>query len=131
MFCRNCDYEMDERAAVCIKCGVRAGEGENYCPNCGAETAENAAFCTRCGVELRKTVPIGEQKSKLAAGLLGIFLGGLGIHNFYLGHIGRGAIQIVLTFFTCGFGAVWGLIEGIMILAGAIKTDAKGIPLKD
>ena len=71
------------------------------------------------------------QKSKMAAGLLGIFLGGWGIHNFYLGNTGRGVIQIVVTLVTCGIGAIWGLIEGIMILCGSINTDANGVPLKD
>lgn len=36
-------------------------------------------------------------KSRLAALLLGIFIGNLGIHNFYLGRIARGVVQCVLT----------------------------------
>ncbi len=72
-----------------------------------------------------------EQKSKLVAALLGIFLGAWGIHNFYLGDTKKGIIQIVVTIVTCGIGGLWGLIEGIMILAGSIKTDANGVPLKD
>ena len=131
MFCRNCANELDSNAAFCVKCGVKAGDGNRYCPNCGAETAENAAVCIKCGVELKKAAASGEQKSKMAAGLLGIFLGGLGIHNFYLGNTGRGVIQIVVTLLTCGVGSVWGLVEGIMILTGAIKTDGKGNPLKE
>lgn len=73
-----------------------------------------------------------EQKSKLAAGLLGIFLGGWGIHRFYLGYTKIGIIQIVVTLVTCGAGALWGLIEGILILCGTtITTDVNGVPLKD
>lgn len=75
------------------------------------------------------TKPAG--KSKMAAGLLGIFLGGWGIHNFYLGYTGKGIAQIFVTLFTCGIGAIWGLIEGIMILTGSINTDAEGNPLVD
>ncbi|SEB76293.1 TM2 domain-containing membrane protein YozV [Paramicrobacterium humi] len=72
-------------------------------------------------------------KSRLAAGLLGIFLGGLGIHRFYLGYAGIGIAQIIVTFVTFGFGALWGFIEGIMILARAqsFLTDAEGRPLRD
>lgn len=73
----------------------------------------------------------GEAKSKIAAGLLGIFLGGLGIHRFYLGYVGIGIAQIIVTLVTCGVGALWGLVEGILILVGKIDTDAEGIPLKD
>ena len=36
-------------------------------------------------------------QSKLAAGLLGIFLGGLGVHNFYLGNTGKAVAQLLLT----------------------------------
>ncbi len=75
------------------------------------------------------------QKSKLAAGLLGIFLGSLGVHNFYLGYTGKAIAQLLISLLTCGFGAVasgiWGLVEGILILTGSITKDAKGIPLKD
>ncbi len=130
MFCRNCASELDPSAAVCIKCGVKVGEGVHYCPNCGSETLPNAAVCTKCGVDLSKAGPAGEQKSKLVAGLLGVFLGGLGIHNFYLGNTGRGVAQIALSF-CFGIGAIWGFIEGIMILTGHINKDAKGIPLKE
>jgi TM2 domain-containing membrane protein YozV len=72
-------------------------------------------------------------KSKIAAGLLGIFLGGFGIHRFYLGYTTIGIIQIVVTVLTCGLGAIWGLVEGIMILTGAeqFRTDAEGRPLRD
>lgn len=130
MYCRNCANPLDPNAAVCTKCGVKVGGGFRYCPNCGNETDPNAAVCTKCGVALSAPVPAGEQKSKMTAGLLGIFLGGLGIHNFYLGYTGKAIAQIVLSL-CFGIGAIWGLVEGIMILTGSIKTDANGVPLKD
>ncbi|HEY4315511.1 MAG TPA: NINE protein, partial [Actinomycetes bacterium] len=72
-------------------------------------------------------------KSKVAAGLLGILLGGFGAHRFYLGYTSIGIIQIVVTILTCGIGSLWGLIEGILYLVGANgwTTDASGRPLKD
>jgi hypothetical protein len=71
-------------------------------------------------------------KSKLAAGLLGVLLGGWGVHRFYLGYVGIGIAQIVVTLATCGAGALWGFIEGILILTGKnITTDADGRPLQD
>jgi TM2 domain-containing membrane protein YozV len=64
---------------------------------------------------------------------LGIFLGGLGVHRFYLGYNGIGLIQLLLALLSCGFGlivtCVWGLVEGILILAGKIDRDANGQPL--
>ena len=59
---------------------------------------------------------------KLISGLLGILLGGLGVHKFYLGYTKEGIIQIVITICTCGFGSVLGLIEGILYLT---KSDAE------
>jgi TM2 domain-containing membrane protein YozV len=73
-----------------------------------------------------------QRKSKLAAGLLGVLLGGLGVHRFYLGYVGIGVAQILVTCITCGLGWIWGFIEGILILVGTtITTDADGRPLKD
>ncbi|MGJ8642630.1 MAG: TM2 domain-containing protein [Luteolibacter sp.] len=62
-----------------------------------------------------------EQKDKkLVAGLLGILLGGFGVHKFFLGYTKEGIIQIVLTVLTCGIGSLVGLIEGILYLT---KSD--------
>ena len=71
------------------------------------------------------------QKSKLIAGILGVTLGAFGVHNFYLGKKDIGIIQIVVTVLTCGIGALWGTIEGIMIFAGVESRcrDANGVPL--
>ena len=74
-----------------------------------------------------------QAKSKLAAGLLGIFLGGFGVHRFYLGYTKIGIIQIIVTIFTCGIGSLWGFVEGILYLVGSngYTTDATGRPLRD
>lgn len=71
--------------------------------------------------------------SRLLAGLMGIFLGGFGVHRFLLGYTAIGVVQIVVTILTCGAGHLWGLIEGIMILAKAepFTRDAQGRPLTD
>jgi hypothetical protein len=50
---------------------------------------------------------------KMPAGLLGIFLGAWGVHQFYLGDSKKGIIRIVVTLVTCGIGEIWGFIEGI------------------
>lgn len=76
----------------------------------------------------------GEQgQSRLLVGLLGIFVGGWGVHRFLMGYTTIGIIQIVVTLVTCGFGALWGLVEGIMVLARSeqFQRDAHGRPLTD
>lgn len=136
MFCKNCGNNMDPNAAICVRCGCARGVGQAFCPNCGAPTYAGAAVCTNCGCGLVMAPP-ADAKSKLAAGLLGILLGGLGIHNFYLGYTGKGVAQLLISLVgsLVAIGplvaGIWGLIEGIMILTGSINTDAKGVPLKD
>ena len=129
MFCRNCGNSMDPNAVVCVKCGVPVGKGVSFCPNCGAETNPEATFCTKCGYSLGSVAVTGN-KSKLTAGLLGIFLGSLGIHNFYLGYTKKAVLQLILSLVTCGIAGLWGFIEGILILCDTtITTDADGKPL--
>ena len=137
MYCRNCGNEMNDEAVVCVKCGVPAGKGTSYCPHCGAEVNPDAVMCVACGTKFAEPEPEMSDKSKLAAGLLGIFLGGLGIHNFYLGYTGKAIVQLLLGtvgILACGIGpaasSIWGLIEGIFILCDNITTDSEGKKLK-
>lgn len=62
-------------------------------------------------------------KSKTTAGVLGLVFGALGAHNFYLGKTGRGVAQLLITLLTGGalapISAIWGLVEGICILASS------------
>lgn len=111
-----------------------------FCSHCGAKLEDEAYVCVKCGVKVHndeeKKVNI-EGKSKLCAGLLGIFLGTLGIHNFYLGYTNKGVTQLLLS--TVGacliigpvISGIWALVEAIQIFTGAISVDANGVPLKD
>lgn len=77
----------------------------------------------------------GQQKSKVTAAVLGILLGVFGVHNFYLGYTGKAVAQLLITLLSCGWlfivSAIWGFIEGVMILSGGINKDGRGIPLKE
>ena len=72
-------------------------------------------------------------KQWVLALVLAFFLGGFGVHNFYLGYTTRGIIQLVLTITLVGapISAIWALIEFIMIImrSGAYGYDASGQPL--
>lgn len=138
MYCKNCGTELNNNAAVCLTCGCAVGTGTNHCSNCGAATAPNAVVCTSCGVALNvNNAPAGgsSAKSKTTAGLLAIFLGTLGIHNFYLGYTQKAVIQLIVSIvgsFLFGLGAIavwiWAIVEAVQIFQGKI-TDAKGLPL--
>jgi hypothetical protein len=70
-------------------------------------------------------VPLSD-KSKVAAGLLQLFLGNLGVGRFYTGHTGIAVAQLL----TCGGCGIWSLIDGIIILVNG-GTDAEGRKLRD
>src|SRR5215203_2608407 len=57
---------------------------------------------------------------KMMCGILGIVLGGFGIHRFLLGDTTGGILRIVIFVVTCGAGGLIGLIEGILYLT---KSD--------
>ena len=119
-YCTSCGSQMEEISKFCQKCG--SPQDDNELVNSGNSKSTNVTGSVNNGTGSR---------SKIAAGLLGVFLGGWGIHNFYLGYTTKGVIQIVVTIITCGIGAIWGFIEGILILVGSINTDADGNPLTD
>ncbi len=85
-------------------------------------------------------------KSRLATSLLAYFLGTLGVHNFYLGHIVRGVVKLVLGIIgwivliaafaplilesikndgTIGDGAIVSIISGLVV--GSICLSISGV----
>ena len=92
------------------------------CKNCGKEIPEDANVCPYCGISQNvEGVQYAPDRNKLAAGLLAIFLGTLGVHKFYLGYKKEGIIMLLVTVLTFGIGAkavgVIALIEGIIYLS--------------
>lgn len=77
----------------CSKCGKEMPEGARFCPGCGGlATVGNAA--TAPDGSCRRQDP---GKSRISYVLLGIFLGCLGVHNFYAGYTGRAVTQLLIT----------------------------------
>jgi TM2 domain-containing membrane protein YozV/RNA polymerase subunit RPABC4/transcription elongation factor Spt4 len=127
MFCRNCGKEVHPQAVACPACGVPPLLESKFCPNCGVATQPNQAMCTSCGTALVKAAATGE-KSKVAAGLLAIFLGSLGIHKFYLGYSTAGVIMLLLSLVAgcVTFGVVTGIVATIALIEGILyltKSD--------
>ena len=120
-------------AKFCTHCGSELVGSKNFCASCGASVTDNVETAKEQSTAKEQTTT--QAKSKIAAGLLGIFLGGFGVHNFYLGYTGKAVAQLLITVLSCGIlsvvSSVWGLIEGIMILTGSITTDANGNALQE
>jgi len=94
---------------------------EKFCSECGAIIKAKAEICPKCGVRqmpapvsvnLGATAPNG--KSKIAAALLAFFLGGLGVHKFYLGQVGWGIVY--LLFCWTFIPAIVAFVEFILLL---------------
>ena len=64
-------------------------------------------------------------KTRVIFVLRGIFLGALGLHNFYAGYVKKGAMQLCITLLSCFYGAAiswpWAIIE-----ICAVNKDAEG-----
>lgn len=118
--CKNCGekYITDE-AVICVHCHAPRGMGQNFCPFCGKQLPPGAGVCMNCGVDIEQYgQPVGK-KSKVAAGLLGIFLGCYGAHNFYLGYKRKAFTQLGIT-----AGSI--IIYFISIFALAIPGNMEG-----
>jgi len=82
----------------------------NYCPNCG-KGVENMQYCSNCGTSLQTDYSHSNpSKSKLTALLLCLFVGGLGIHRFYVGKSGTGILMLLCTVPSFLF---WGYITSV------------------
>jgi TM2 domain-containing membrane protein YozV len=109
-----------------------------FCKHFGKEVSDVAVVCLGCGAAVAPaiaTTALRNQKQLWVFIALGILLGGLGIHNFYAGYIGRGAKQLVASIIGVALlgvliGSLIILGVGISILMDLIKTrkDASGTP---
>jgi len=81
------------------------------------------------GVDPVSGLPYSD-KSKIIAGILQLVLGCFGAGRFYTGHTMIAVAQIAVSWLTCGVGALWPFIDGIMMLVGKVN-DPQGRPLRD
>lgn len=124
---------------VCPQCGAPLDPGATECRFCGEKIATQQAAQQVNSAQPQPQVvyaqpqpqvviqqaapqqvyvsginPSWPIKSKVAAGILGILLGGIGVHKFYMGKIGMGILY--LCFCWTGIPAIIGFIEGIVYL---------------
>ncbi len=86
---------------------------ESFCRDCGSVIHVRAEVCPKCGV--RQKVMIAGNRNRTSAAIFALFLGGLGVHKFYLGQPGLGILY--LLFFWTFVPAIAGLIEAIVYLS--------------
>lgn len=79
------------------------------------------------GIDPITGIPFSD-KQKTVAAILQIMVP-FGAGRYYTGHTGIAVAQL-LTAFLCGVGAIWCIIDGVMMLTGKVP-DAQGRPLRD
>ena len=74
-----------------------------------------------------QVVQVVTSKSRTAYVLLGLFLGGLGIHNFYAGYAGRGVAQLLITLFGWWRCFPWiAVMVWVLVEVCSVTHDAQG-----
>lgn len=103
------------------------GTDEKYCSECGVIIKLKAEICPKCGVRQFSrpaTINLGpvaaNGKSRIAAALFAIFLGGLGAHKFYLGQVGMGILY--LLFCWTFIPSIIAFVEFILLLTMSDET---------
>ncbi len=91
----------------------------HFCSACGGQIDTRAEICPKCGVRQK----VVGKKSRVVAALLAFFLGGFGIHKFYLGQIGLGILY--LLFFWTLIPGIVAFIEFIIYLATSDEEFAR------
>ena len=120
-----------ENSKYCIKCGAQIPADAYICPVCGANQnpqpiIEQPMNQNQNQNQYQNQAPIKEDSNRwLITLLLCWFLGYLGVHRFYTGHIGIGVVQLL----TAGGCGIWVIVDLIMIISGSFK-DSDGNPLK-
>lgn len=99
------------------------------CEGCGNMVSENATSCPKCGHPISGNAPVSPNylqntnrspKSRTTTALLALFLGGIGVHYFYLGKPIAGLIFLLL--FWTYIPALIALVQAIMMFT---MTDAQ------
>lgn len=83
MYCRHCGKEIDDKAVICVHCGlmvdpvskhVNEVPSAKFCKNCGKELPPAAVICSNCGVAVGEIVSNAPKKKLNTFGLTGFIL---------------------------------------------------------
>ena len=142
----------------CCEKSIAVPATEKPCPHCGEMIKLQAKICRFCKRSLAEpSIPASQMypqrnpysqghpyemmqpfpgqnfqqsslKSKTSYILLGLFLGGFGVHDFYAGYTSRGVAKLCISILTLGWG---GIISGIWALIDicTVRQDAFGRPM--
>lgn len=140
MYCRNCGKEIDDKAVVCVGCGVPPLKGVKYCQACGKDVPEQAEVCASCGAKLAQaSVDGGDDKTWVIvthiAMALTWFVGPLiiwlvkGKESTVVEDQAKEALNFGITMTIAGivggiitFGVITGLAQLVLVVFGIIAA---------
>ena len=134
----------------CEYCDNEITHGVTRCPSCGAPVPqeifrqeEQRSVRSDVLMDRHETSPVEspsnifscdpylyvEKKNRIVYIVLAIFLGELGVHNFYAGYVGRGIAQLLISILSFGLlfwiSWIWAIIEVCVT-----SHDGRGIPFE-
>lgn len=117
----------------CKYCDNPIPAGVDTCPGCGAPVPRQQPqpqAQPQPQVVYQQAPQQAPAKSRAVYIVLALLLGQLGIHNFYIGRIGAGVVQLLITLALAWCGVSF-LIVGIWVLVElfTVKADGNGVPL--
>jgi TM2 domain-containing membrane protein YozV len=134
VFCPKCGAQNDQYAQSCSHCQAVlpsiGGQQTAYQPQTDFQSAYQPSY-----EPIQPPTPLYNQPAvldwqregadkKIIAGILGILVGGFGIHKFILGYQKEGLIMLLVSVLSCftlsAIMHVIGIVEGIMYLT---KSD--------
>ncbi len=118
MYCKQCGESINPNQAICVKCGVKVGEGNNYCFNCGKTIDPTASVCLNCGFAVKKNM----NSDKMILAIVALLVGTFGIHNFMMGESKKGVVKILLCW--TGISSIIALIDAIKLFTDKYEVDA-------
>lgn len=135
MYCRYCSQPITGTEAVCPRCGQPVSNvGAPPAQGFGVAPGQPAGGFRQNlggapGMPYSPSASGGVPKQRVAYILLGLFLGTLGVHNFYAGYTGKAVAQLLVTLLTGWLGVpilaiwIWNIVEII-----TVERDANGVP---
>lgn len=128
MICKNCGNKLRDGAKFCTECGMvvenisKVEHTSNDNRSMLSQNHEDYLLSDKNNLQMKEKACISEnfeyaKKSKNIAGLLAIFLGGVGAHKFYMGNTKMGILYLIFCW--TYIPSLIAFVEGIIYLCGS------------
>ncbi len=127
MRCEYCDNPVPNGVTRCPSCGAAVSVIDIRAKPSGQAALVQASGFAQIDKSYSGAMPPVEYKNRWVYILLGLFLGGFGIHNFYSGYTGRGVVKLLITIASFGF-LIWVSWLWAVVEICTVRMDSRGAP---